>query len=68
MPYGRLRLLLVLSLAPRGFSLSTLVFPSPQKPTRSLTTVACSRGSDQMDSTKRCEQNTKKKSEGVGRG
>ena len=28
-----LSLLLVLSLAPRGFSLGTLVFPSPQKPT-----------------------------------
>ena len=28
-----LRLLLVLSLAPRGFSLGTLVFFSPQKPT-----------------------------------
>ena len=28
-----LSLLLVLSLAPRGFSLSTSVFPSPQKPT-----------------------------------
>ena len=30
-----LSLLLVLSLAPRGFSLGTLVFPSPQKPTLS---------------------------------
>ena len=30
--YG-LRLLLVLSLAPRGFSPCTPVFPSPQKPT-----------------------------------
>ena len=29
----RLSLLLVLSLAPRGFSLGTPVFPSPQKPT-----------------------------------
>jgi len=28
-----LNLLLVLSFAPRGFSLGTLVFPSPQKPT-----------------------------------
>ena len=28
-----LSLLLVLSLAPRGFSLGTPVFPSPQKPT-----------------------------------
>ena len=28
-----LSLLLVLSLAPRGFSPGTLVFPSPQKPT-----------------------------------
>ena len=28
-----LSLLLVLSLAPRGFSLGTSVFPSPQKPT-----------------------------------
>ena len=28
-----LSLLLVLFLAPRGFSLGTLVFPSPQKPT-----------------------------------
>ena len=28
-----LSLLLVLSFAPRGFSLGTLVFPSPQKPT-----------------------------------
>ena len=28
-----LSLLLVLSCAPRGFSLCTLVFPSPQKPT-----------------------------------
>ena len=28
-----LRLLLVLSLAPRGFYLGTLVFPTPQKPT-----------------------------------
>ena len=64
----RLSLLLVLSLAPRGFSLGTLVFPSPQKPTRSLTTVACSRGSDQVDSKRDVSKTQKKNREGVGWG
>ena len=63
----RLSLLLVLSLAPRGFSLGTLVFPSPQKPTRSLTTVTCSRVQIKWIA-QRDVSKTKKKQRGGGVG